>query len=133
VFIHHSLDGSLIFAVYIDDNLLTNNDPAGIKKAKAYLKAQFVTKEMGRPRYFIGIEISRSTQGVALSQRKYALNLPQENGLLGCKPVRTPKNANTELWDKSGLSLRMLLSRGDWWVSSFISLLLDLLLLMLLA
>ena len=57
MFIHHSLDGSLIFAVYIDDNLLTNNDPAGIKKAKAYLKAQFVTKEMGRPRYFIGIEI----------------------------------------------------------------------------
>ena len=44
---------------------------------------------------FLGIEISHDTQGVALSQRKYALDLLQEARLLTCK-------ADIDLWDESG-------------------------------
>jgi len=57
---------------------------------------------MGRPRYFLGIEISHSTQGGTLSQRKYILDLLQEAGLLGCKPMKTPMDVDTDLWDESG-------------------------------
>ena len=39
---------------------------------------------------------------MTLSQRKYALDLLQEVGLFGCKPVQTPMNANTDLQDESG-------------------------------
>ena len=51
--------------------LLIRSDVDGIEKAKEYIKAQFVTKEMGRPRYFLEIEIALSKHEVVLFQRKY--------------------------------------------------------------
>jgi len=40
---------------------------------------------------------------MALSQRKYTLDLLHEAGLLGCKPVQPPMNVDTDLWDESGV------------------------------
>ena len=42
------------FYCYADDILLTGSDIVDIVKAKEYLKTQFVTKNMGKPRYFFG-------------------------------------------------------------------------------
>ena len=68
----------------------------------AYLKTHFVTKDAGRHRYFLENEISHNIQGGPISQRKYALNILQETEVLGCKHVRTPMDADTDLWDESG-------------------------------
>jgi len=38
-----------------------------LKKAKEYLKTQFVTKDIGKIRYFLGIEIANSKHQVVLS------------------------------------------------------------------
>jgi len=53
---------------------------------------------MGHPKYFLGIEVAHQKQSVLLSQRKYALDLFEEAGLLGCKPANTPMEANVDLW-----------------------------------
>lgn len=42
--------------------------------------------------------MAHSKQGIFISQQKYALDLLNEIGMLGCKPVDTPK-ANHELCD----------------------------------
>ncbi|RVW74193.1 Retrovirus-related Pol polyprotein from transposon RE1 [Vitis vinifera] len=44
----------------------------------------------GLLKYFLGIEVSRSSERIFLSQRKYALDLLQETGMLRCQPVDTP-------------------------------------------
>jgi len=49
-----------------------------------YLKRHFVTKDMGRPKYLLGIEVAHQKHNVLLSQQKYALDLLEETGLLGC-------------------------------------------------
>ena len=49
-----------------------------------------MTKVMGRPKYFLGIEFAYTRDKMALSSKKYALDLLQETGLLGCKPETTP-------------------------------------------
>ena len=65
----------MILVVYVDDILLTGSDIAGIQKTKDYLQTHFVTKDMGRPKYFLGIEFTYTRDKMVLSQRKYALDL----------------------------------------------------------
>ena len=38
---------------------------------------------------------------MAICQRKYALDLLEETGMLGCKPATSPIEMNTDWWDKS--------------------------------
>ena len=45
----------------------------------------------------MGIEIAQSSFGVVLSQRKYALDILEEIGMLDCKPVDTPMDPNVNL------------------------------------
>ena len=45
----------------------------------------------------MGIEVARSRHGIFLSQRKYALDLLSEVGLLECKPTDTPMVQNHKL------------------------------------
>jgi len=69
-----------------------------VLETKKYLTRHFVTMDMGRPKYFLGIEVTRQKYSVLLSQRKYALDLLDEAGLLGCKPAITPLETNVNLW-----------------------------------
>ena len=58
VFIRRTKSGIVVLVVYVDDILLTDNDPRGLLETKEYLKRHFVTKDMVRPIYFLGIEIA---------------------------------------------------------------------------
>ncbi|XP_006606754.1 uncharacterized mitochondrial protein AtMg00810-like [Glycine max] len=51
-------------------------------------------KQLGDLKYFLGIKVARSKNGIFLSQRKYALDLLVETGMLGCKPIDTPIEQN---------------------------------------
>ncbi|XP_074313526.1 uncharacterized protein LOC141648704 [Silene latifolia] len=53
--------------------------------------------DLGPLKYFLGLEVARSTEGIYLSQRKYALNIISETGLLGVKPAVTPIEQNHKL------------------------------------
>ena len=77
----------------MDDILLTGNDEATIFSTKAYLQTHFAIRNLKTPRYSLGIEFAYQSGKLALSQRKYALDLLQETGLLGCKPATSPLEA----------------------------------------
>jgi len=53
---------------------------------------------MGKPKYFLGIEVAYQRHGLLLSQKKYTLDLPEKTGMLGCKPASTLMEANVDLW-----------------------------------
>lgn len=48
-------------------------------------------------KYFLGMEIAKSSYEIFVSPRKYVLDLLQEIGMLGCKPVDTPMEPNAKL------------------------------------
>ncbi|KAL6339865.1 hypothetical protein AAG906_034953 [Vitis piasezkii] len=55
-----------------------------------WLSSKIQMKDLGSLKYFLGIEVSRSSEGIFLSQRKYALDLLQETGMSRCQPINTP-------------------------------------------
>lgn len=83
--------------VYVDDLVISGNDGNVIKAFKDYLGRYFHMKDLGRPKYFLGMEVTRNSSDIFLCQRKYTLDIISEMGLLGAKPVGFPLEQNHQL------------------------------------
>ncbi|KAJ4812579.1 Retroelement pol polyprotein-like [Rhynchospora pubera] len=90
-------DVFLAILVYVDDLVIAGNDSDAISKFKEYLHGTFHMKDLGALKYFLGLEIARGSKGLLLCQRKYALDILTECGLLGSKPVAFPMEQNHKL------------------------------------
>ncbi|CAN6444973.1 unnamed protein product [Victoria cruziana] len=96
---------TVILLVYVDDMIVTGEDESKIKRMKEFFSSEFELKDLGRLRYFLGIEVAYSNNGLTLNQRKYTLDLLKETEKLGCKIVATPIETNHKMSIKDGDSL----------------------------
>ena len=60
---------------------------------------EFEIKALRRLKYFLGIEVAHSKQGIFISQQKYVTDLLKETGKTACKPASTPIDPNLRLED----------------------------------
>ena len=98
LFIQHSATwGVTILIVYVDDIVVTGSDKEGMSKLKECLLSEFKIKDLGRLKYFLGIEVAHSKEGIFISQQKYIIDLLTETGMLGCKAIDTPIEPNHKL------------------------------------
>ncbi|CAL9016681.1 unnamed protein product, partial [Prunus brigantina] len=97
LFLKHKENKITALIVYVDDMIVTGDDPDERKALQEYLSKEFEMKDLGTLKYFLGIEVSRSHQGIFLSQRKYVMDLLTETRMMGCKPVNTPMEENHKL------------------------------------
>ena len=74
LFLKKQHDKITTLIVYVDDMVVTGNDSEERKALQNYLSREFEMKDLGHLKYFLGIEVSRSSEGI-LSQRKYVLDL----------------------------------------------------------
>ena len=102
MFSHTSDRGKILLIVYVDDIIITGDDKQDIDDLKRYLQNSFRTKDLGKLHYFLGIEVARSKEGINLSLRKYVLDILEEIGLLGSKPVETPMDPHVKLYEDQG-------------------------------
>jgi hypothetical protein len=63
--------GKTLLLLYVDDIIITDDDPEYIAFVKVCLSDQFLMSDLGPLRYFLGIEISSTPKGFFLSQEKY--------------------------------------------------------------
>jgi len=83
--------------VYVDDIVLIGNDSKLCDDFKVYLDKCFHIKDLGALKYILGIEVTRNSKGPFLCQRKYALEIIDECGLLGSKQVEFPIGTDHKL------------------------------------
>jgi hypothetical protein len=104
LFTKFSQDGKIaVLIVYVDDIVLTGNDYDEMGRVKEKLAIDFEIKDLGSMRYFLGMEVARSKDGIVVSQQKYILDLLKETGMSGCRPADTPMDPNAKLWEKGSV------------------------------
>ena len=107
VFYHRSSTRQCIYLiVYVDDIVITGSDQDSIQKLKQHIFNHFQTKDLGKLKYFLGIEVPQSNSGVVISQRKYTLDILADTGMLDCKLVDTLMDSNVKLVPGQGELLR---------------------------
>ncbi|MCO5562729.1 hypothetical protein L7F22_016361 [Adiantum nelumboides] len=84
--ISNSDAGFVLITIYVDDLIITGDNETEIEHVKGLLK-EFEMKDLGELRYFLGLEVIRTTEGIWLSQRQYALNMLSKYGMADCKPM----------------------------------------------
>lgn len=95
LFTNHTSNKRTVILVYVDDLLIAGNDPSMI--TKAFLSSKFHMKDLGPLRYFLGIEVDRSSKGFFLSQSKYTHDLLKEYKMTNSKPLHLPLDPNIKL------------------------------------
>lgn len=83
--------------IYVDDLIITGDNDGEIDALKHSLHQPFAIKEIGRLKYFLGIEMAISHKGLFLNQRKYVVDLLNKAEFFDCKPTITPLDSKLKI------------------------------------
>ena len=75
LFLRRTDKDTILLLLYVDDMIINGDDFNGIQELKVSLNQQFEMKDLGHLSYFLGLEITHSTDGLYITQAKYASEL----------------------------------------------------------
>ena len=102
LFLRRTDKGTILLLLYVDDMIITGDNLSDIEELKDFLNQQFEMKDLGHLSYFLGLEITHSTDGLYITQAKYTLDLLSRAGLTDNKTVDTPVKLNAHLTPSGG-------------------------------
>lgn len=97
LFSKHTSSSITLILMYVDDLLLCGSSLKLIHELKLLLAQNFYMKDLGQLRYFLGLEIYSSADGIFVSQRKYTVDILKEHKLLNAKPLQLSLNSHLKL------------------------------------
>jgi hypothetical protein len=87
----------LIVSIYVDDLIYTGNDEKLMSEFKNSMKEKFAMTDLGRMKYFLGIEVIQSNQGICFHLHKYSSEILKRFGMEECNKVCSPIVLRTKL------------------------------------
>ncbi|KAA0058903.1 putative mitochondrial protein [Cucumis melo var. makuwa] len=87
----------VVLIVYVNDIVSSCDDITEITRLKRKMGEEFEIKDLGNLKYFLGMEVSRSSKGISVSQREYTPNLLKKICLTGCRLTNTPVKLDEKL------------------------------------
>ena len=105
LFLRRTDKGTILLILYVADMIITGDDLSGIQELKDFLSQQFEMKDLSHLSYFLGLEITHSTDGLYITQAKYASELLSRAGLTDSKTIDTPVEFNAHLTPSGGKPL----------------------------
>jgi len=97
LFIHRSSSSTIYVLVYVDDIIVTGSDLQHIHRFLDQLCSTFDSRRLGELNFFLGMEITRFTDHLFLSQTRYAVDLLKRFNMTDCKPCPTPLPSDTRV------------------------------------
>jgi hypothetical protein len=88
----------LIVCLYVDDMVYTGN--LELTNFKHVMQSKFEMTDLGIMKYFLGIEVDQSTEGIFVCQKKYAADIIKRFRMEECNPTETPIPLGTKLIKK---------------------------------
>ncbi|GAU43218.1 hypothetical protein TSUD_301050 [Trifolium subterraneum] len=93
--------GTIILCLYVDDLLITGSNEAHIREFKVDMMREFEMTDLGHISYFLGIEFQRTSEGLILHQKKYAIEILKRFEMDQCNPALTPSEPRLQLSKES--------------------------------
>ena len=77
----------LIASVYVDDLIYTGDDEGMMSSFKCSMMQVFEMTDLGKMKFFLGIEVSQQSDGIFICQKKYALEILKRFGMIENREV----------------------------------------------
>lgn len=90
VYARERQNDKVIIIIWVDDLIIAANDENALKLVKEMLTAKFKMKDLGKLKYFLGIDFEQSGDYVKMSQKKYVEKLLERFNMQECKPRALP-------------------------------------------
>ena len=87
-------------SLYVDDLIFTGNDACMFESFKSSRKVEFDMMDLGKMKYFLGVEVLQTLEGIYLSQKKYAYELLEKFGLQNANSMKNPIVPDFKLSEK---------------------------------
>lgn len=102
VYFKRTYNDYIIVCLYVDDMLIMENNPNIISSTKEMLIKHFDMKGMGIVDVILGIQISKTHDGLSLSQCHYVETIRNKFKTHDNEPVKTPDDSNIHLAKNTG-------------------------------
>jgi hypothetical protein len=103
----------LIVQIYVDDIIFGSTNENLCKEFSKTMQDEFEMSMMGELKFFLGLQIKQTEDGIFLNQSKYVIDLLKRFGLTNAKAYGTPMSPSTKLdKDEKGKPVDVKLYRG---------------------
>ena len=87
----------IIIYLYIDDMLIVRTNLQVVIETNSFLRSKFDMKDLGESELILGIKITRTLNGLYLSQEHYVDKILKRFEHFGCKPMSTHYGPSSQL------------------------------------
>ena len=90
LYIKKGPDNKIVLAeIFVDDTVFTGNDDL-CKVFSEQMNKEFEMSMFGEIKFFVGLQIQQSNNGIQITQSKYIKEIVKKFGMKDCKSVGTP-------------------------------------------
>jgi hypothetical protein len=97
LFIRNQGTHKLIAQIYVDDIIFGATLDSLDHEFSEEMKQEFEMSMIGELNYFLGLQVKQTTEGIFISQSKYAKDLVKQFGLDGNSRARTPMSTSVKI------------------------------------
>jgi hypothetical protein len=97
LFIRNQGNHKLIAQIYVDDIIFGATLDSQAHEFAEEMKQEFEMSMIGELTYFLGMQVKETSEGIFISQAKYAKDLVKRFGLDGKSHARTPMSTNVKI------------------------------------